>query len=384
MQRLTAAGPRVVWEDYAWVDEQLFSENDLYFDALFASIDRARESILLATYIFQLDGLGREMIRHLRRARERGVNVRVVYDGVGAMEAADKIASRLEKANIPVRIFHPLPWQRKSYRRALRHTSWLGSFFLSLLRINQRQHAKICIVDNFTLWCGSQNVTSDHLSEHRGGKGWHDFGAMVSGPSVKAVADTFDDFWAYRRPRVGRGLFSHYWNNVTELARQRKNRLLATRIANASRRVWIVNPYFSPTRKIIRALLEASARGADVRIVVPYTSDLEFFPLLTSTYYDELIRHGVRIFEYLPSILHGKLMLADDFCLLGSTNLNHRSLLHDLEFDIVMGSTHTLRAAESTFLNDQSSSREVTAEHVKLMGKRRLLGWIPWLIRYWL
>lgn len=384
MLRLAKAGPARPWQDTAWYDEQLFANNDRYFDALFASIDQARHSIILATYIFELDVLGRRMIRHLRRAHDRGVHVRVLYDGVGSMERGDKIARKLEKSGIPVKIYHPLPWQINNYRRALRRSSWVGSFILSMLKINQRHHAKICVIDEFELWCGSQNITADHLSVERAGDGWRDYGAKVSGSSVQAVAEAFDDLWEYRRPRVGQGLFRYYWNNFTEFTRKRKNHLLAERIAQAGRRVWIVNPYFSPTRQIIRAILKAASKGAEVRLIVPYKSDLEFFPLLTSTYYEELIRNEVRIFEFLPSILHGKMLLVDDFCLIGSTNLNHRSLLHDIEFDIVLESPSSLRAAEDVFLTEQRNSREIMAKHVKLLGTRRLLGWIPWLIRYWL
>jgi cardiolipin synthase len=384
MLKLAKPTPAAPWQDSAWYDEQLFTDNDQYFDAMFASMDQAKESLILATYIFELDVLGRRMIRHLRRARARGVTVRVLYDGVGSMEAGHRIARKLEKSGIPVKIFHPLPWQLNNYRRALRRSSWIGSFVLSLLKINQRHHAKMCIVDDSVLWCGSQNISADHLSIERGGNAWRDYGAKVSGSSVRAVADAFDDLWEYRRPRVGQGLFRYYWNNFTEFARQRKNRLMAERIAGARDRVWIVNSYFSPSRHIIRALLNAATQGADVRLIVPHQSDLDFFPLLTATYYEELIRNQVRIFEYLPSILHGKLLIIDDFCLLGSTNLNHRSLLHDIEFDIVLESSESLRKAEEVFLLDQSESREVMEKHVKLLGRRRLLGWIPWLVRYWL
>lgn len=376
--------PTVFWEDSGWREEQLFSDSDRYFDAMFASIDRAEHSIILATYIFQLDVLGLKMIEHLRQARSRGVRIRVLFDGVGSMEDGDKIARQLEAVDIPVRIYHPLPWQPSSYRRALRRGSWLGNLLLSLLKVNQRHHAKTCIIDGSILWCGSQNISASHLSEERGGQDWRDFGVRVSGGSVQGVAEAFDDIWEYRRPRVGRGLFRHYLNNLTELSRQRKNKLMAERIGNARQRVWIVNPYFSPTRSIIRAMLRASARGVDVRLIVPHKSDLEFFPLLTATYYEELLGNKVRIFEYLPSILHGKLLIVDDFCLVGSTNLNHRSLLHDMEFDIVIDKPQSLRTAEALYRGDQDVSREVKSQSVQLLGRRRLLGWIPWLIRYWL
>lgn len=368
----------------SWQHEQLFSDSDSYFDALFDSIEQARHSIILATYIFELDSLGRKMIRQLAQARARGVQVRVLYDGVGSWLAADRIARKLERADIPVRVFHPLPWQMANNRRALRRRSWASSLVLSFLKINQRHHSKLCIVDDSTLWCGSQNITADHLSVSRGGGGWHDYGARVTGGAVKAVVEAFDDMWNFRRPHLGEGWFRYHWNNVTEWSRKHKNRLMAEQIANARERVWIINPYFSPTRTIIRAILQAAAKGADVRLIVPAKSDLGFFPLLTTTYYAELIRNEVRIFEYLPAILHAKLLIADDFCLLGSTNLNHRSLLHDIEFDIVLSKPHSLQQVEKYFLADQNQSREVMTKHVRLLGRRRWLGWLPWLIRYWL
>lgn len=384
MALLKSPAPRALWQGGAWHDEQLFADNNQYFDAMFRSIDQAKHSIVLATYIFELDALGRRMIRHLSKARARGLRVRVLFDGVGSMESAEAISRELEQADIPVRIYHPLPWQPSSYRRALRRGTWLGNLVFSLLKINQRHHAKTCIIDGSILWCGSQNICISHLSKNRGGQGWRDYGAKVTGGSVQAVVEAFDDIWDFRRPRVGRGLFSHYWNNLTELSRRRKNKLMAARIGTARRRVWIVNPYFSPTRSIIRAMLRASAQGADVRLIVPHKSDLDFFPLLTATYYEELVKNNVRIFEYLPSILHGKLLIADDFCLIGSTNLNHRSLLHDMEFDIVLDDAQSLQTAETLFTGDQSMSREVEPRYVQLLGQRRLLGWIPWLIRYWL
>lgn len=385
MKNLNIAIPEATVNlDRSWQQELLFDDSDDYFDALFESIESARQSIILATYIFELDSLGRKLIRALSRARARGVVVRVLYDGVGSWLAADRIGRKLERADIPVRVYHPLPWQASNNGRALRRRSRLSSLVLSLLKINQRHHSKFCVIDETILWCGSQNITAVHLSKSRGGGGWHDYGARVSGDAVSSVVEAFDSVWDLRRPQPGAGLFRYHWNNLTELSRQRKNRLMAEQIANARERVWIINPYFSPTRTIIRAILKAAAKGADVRLIVPAKSDLGFFPLLTTTYYAELIRNEVRIFEYLPAILHAKLLIADELCLIGSTNLNHRSLLHDIEFDILLRQPHSLQEAEQHFLVDQSRSREVMTRHVRLLGRRRWLGWVPWLIRYWL
>lgn len=378
-QQLESSLPEATWQS-----EKFFADNDQYFDELFVAINEARFSIILATYIFRFDSLGKRVIKRLRRAQQRGVEVRVLFDGVGSMEQGDKVAAKLEKKGIAVKIFHPLPWHFNNYHRALRRGTWIGNLVFHLLKINQRHHAKYCVIDNEVLWCGSQNISADHLSSERGGDNWHDVGARVSGPSVQAIVDAFDDLWHFRKPRLGRGLFRHYWTNISNFARREKNKFITQHLRNARERLWIINPYFSPTQSIVRALLHTARNGTDVRLIVPNKSDIEFFPLLTATYYDELLDNKVRIFEYQPAILHAKLLIMDDLSLIGSTNLNHRSLLHDVEFDVLLCSAEVRRDAQQQFIEDQRHCREIAIADLKLMGTRRLLGWIPWLLRYWL
>jgi len=379
-----ATSIRHVWQDLAWREEYLFSSNDDFFSELIRTIEQAKQSVLLLTYIFDLDPLGKRIVSALMAARARGVEVRVLFDGFGSMEDGRKIAAALEEKDVEVRIFHPLPWQPENFKRALRKTALLGSMLFNILKINRRHHAKICIVDELTLFCGSQNMSASHTSEAYDGENWHDYGAKVSGHNVAAVKESLDDFWFYRSPRIGKGLFRFYLMNLSSFARREKNKLLVEKLDIAKKRIWIINPYFSPPTSIIRALKQAAKRGVDVRIIVPKKSDIEFFPLLTSIYYEELLKVGVRIFEYLPRILHGKLLLADNFCLIGSTNLNHRSMLHDIEFDIVLDKNSTIQQAEANLALDQQTSQEVHIKDLARYRSRRWLRWIPWILRYWL
>lgn len=379
-----ATSVRHVWQDLAWREEFLFSSNDDFFNELIRTIEQAKHSILLLTYIFDLDSLGKRIVSALTAARARGVEVRVLFDGFGSMEDGRKIANALEEMNVEVRIFHPLPWQPEHFKRALRKTTVLGSMLFNILKINRRHHAKICIVDDLTLFCGSQNMSSSHTSEAYDGKNWHDYAAKVSGHNVAVLKESLDDFWFYRSPKIGNGLFRFYLMNLSSFARREKNKLLVEKLNVAKERIWIINPYFSPPTSIIRALKQAAKRGVDVRIIVPKKSDIEFFPLLTSIYYEELLKVGVRIFEYLPRILHGKLMLADRFCLIGSTNLNHRSMLHDIEFDIVLDNKSSILHAEESLTLDQQESQEVRIKDLEKYRSRRWLRWIPWILRYWL
>jgi cardiolipin synthase len=372
------------WQQDLWSQEIFYTYNEDFFQAILSAIDTAQDTVILATYIFSLDDLGKQFIETLGAARRRGVEIRVLLDGVGSMENSNLLVEAMTAEDIQLRFYHPLPWQSDNGHHSLHHGSAIGNFFARLLTINQRYHAKICIVEQNKLWAGSQNISICHLSVSRGGQDWHDYGACVSGEAVVKVAQSFDDFWRYRKPKIGGGLFKHYWANISVQSRRKKNRLLKSKIKQSQQNIWIVNPYFSPSRSVLRALRKASQRGIDVRIIVPNKSDIGFFPFLTAIYYEELIKSSIRVFEYLPCILHAKLLIVDDFRLLGSTNLNHRSLFHDIEFDIVLASEQARQLSHDSFLHDQAQSREILVEDLNLYGWRWAVGKLIWLVRYWL
>jgi cardiolipin synthase len=137
------------------------------------------------------------------------------------------------------------------------------------------------------------------------------------------------------------------------------------KILGSQRRVWITNAYFVPDASLIRVLGVAAEAGVDVRIVVPAFSDVVFIPWVTSAFHLGLLRAGVRIFEYTGTVLHAKTMLIDDWGLVGSSNLNHRSLLHDLEADVVLASEEATSALAEQFVADCGHSREVTLRNWK-------------------
>jgi cardiolipin synthase len=123
----------------------------------------------------------------------------------------------------------------------------------------------------------------------------------------------------------------------TRRALRRENYLdLLVRILGAKRRIWIENAYFVPDGALIRALKVAAESGVDVKIVVPAISDVFFIPWVTAAFNLGLLRAGVKVFEYNKGMMHAKTVLIDDWGLVGSSNLNHRSLFHDLEADLVL------------------------------------------------
>jgi cardiolipin synthase len=133
-------------------------------------------------------------------------------------------------------------------------------------------------------------------------------------------------------------------------------------VVGAQRRIWIENAYFVPDGSLLRALSAAAESGVDVAIIVPAVSDVVFIPWVTTAFHDGLLRAGVRIFEYTKGMMHAKTILVDDWGLVGSSNLNHRSLLHDLEVDVVLADESASRSLHDQFLIDCTHARQVTLE----------------------
>ena len=368
----------------SWQQEHLYDHAQRYFDELIASILQAQNSVVVEFYIFDCDSLGLKIIGALRRVRERGVAVRVLIDGVGTAESGEQTIAAMQAAGIAVKIFHPLPWQIARHGWSLREGSRLGRLWYLIRNINRRDHRKLCIVDNQVLWTGSLNVSLKHLPVAQGGENWRDYGVRLSGPGVAEVAENFNALWTHQRPRLRRGFFQYHWNNLTALARRRKNRLLVQQLSGATQRIWITSAYFCPSARVLKALKTAAAKGVDTRLLIPQTSDVYWFPLLTASYYSDLLKAGVRVFEYGPRFLHAKALLIDSFCLIGSTNFNHRSYLHDLELDIVLHAAESKRQLEAYYLHDMAEATEVKLESIGFRKRLVWLGWVPRLLRYWM
>jgi cardiolipin synthase len=138
---------------------------------------------------------------------------------------------------------------------------------------------------------------------------------------------------------------------------------LLVRMLAARERIWIENAYFVPDGSLIRVLRVAAESGVDVKIVVPAFSDVVFIPWIASAFHLGLLNAGVQVFEYTKSVLHAKTMIIDEWGLVGSSNLNHRSLLHDLEVDAVLTNAESCRSLREQFERDLLSCRRITLEN---------------------
>lgn len=364
---------------------RLFFDPHDYFDDLVEHIERAAHDIVFEIYIFELDAVGSRMLAALESAIARGVRVRVLLDGVGSFRHASRIATRLQGRTCAVRIFHPLPWDFAAYRNALRAGRWYSQFLHFVASINRRDHRKLCIVDGRFAWLGSFNLTAEHFEEMHGGDGgfWHDTGLRVGGPLVATLEANFEQVWAGKLGSFGERSRRFLAFEARTRHRRERQRLLAI-LAQSRSRIWITNAYFNPSRPVLKLLRKKARQGLDLRVIVPSRSDIPLFPALSRSFYSDLLRVGIRVYEYRRQVLHSKTMLIDDQVLIGSTNLNYRSLLHDLELDVLLDDPEVVESLQRRFGDDIRDSREITLRnwrnHPLLL---RSLSWMSRLLRYW-
>jgi cardiolipin synthase len=156
------------------------------------------------------------------------------------------------------------------------------------------------------------------------------------------------------------------------------------RIQKAEKRIWLMTPYFIPKRRLIRVLGKAAKRGVDVRIIISEKTDVKFFKWLQFFYYVYLVKKGVKVYQYSESVLHAKNYILDDFMTIGSTNLNHRSFIHDLEVDLVIQDEDNKKKIEEHFLASISEQNSITLDTLKQRALwDRMLSRLFFLFKYW-
>jgi len=372
-------------------EETVFVDGNIYFDALITDISNAKKSIELESYIFANDSVGQKISHALIEAAKRGVMVRILVDGAGSPYFATTLAHSLEKAGVQTRVFHPFPWQLWNWSRSVVKWPILLRWIYLFLKSNSRNHRKICIIDKEIAYIGSINITADHLHQNKEGLSWRDAAVRFKGISLKELSESFESAWFSKTiqermrdtfHRVKKNPYirlNNSWHRRRVLYRN-----LLKRMRRADHRIWISNAYFVPDNFLLRRLKLAADYGLDVRVLLPKKSDVFMMPWASEAFYSSLLKSGVRIFEYLPNNLHAKVLFVDDWILVGSSNLNYRSILHDLEADAVITKESSKKILEEQFLKDLQNSQEITFDNWKKRPwYQRFSGRALLYLKYW-
>jgi len=366
--------------------EVLYHDADHFFQSLNSEIRRSQQTIWMEFYTFEFDSIGKSIIKSLAAAAHRGVDVRLIVDGIGSCSLTSLQIKFIRKLGIKLKIHNPLPWRISGVES---HS--IVDHFNSLVKINKRNHRKLCLFDHKILYVGSINMSQLHSRRFSGDFSWRDNSIRVTGKPADLVKEVFELSWEGKfldcrlfgktlSPRKSSLRINH-----TEQLRKYFQNDFIYRLKTAKKRIWITTPYFVPDNKILQHLNDAANKGIDVRILIPRKSDMKYFPLINSIFYRLIKGPDVKIYEYLPTVLHAKNTIIDDWVLLGSSNLNSRSHRHDLEIDYAPESQVAKNSIINQFSYDLQQSRPVQLSDII---KRYMVPGIvvPFfrLIRYWL
>lgn len=308
---------------------QLLHDGVTCLPAMLDAIGGAQHEILLEMYWFGSDATGRRFAAALADKAREGVRVCITYDSVGSWEADRGMFEELRAAGCSVIEYNPPRKWRLRWR--------IG---------NRRNHRKQLIVDGRLGITGGVNLADPWAPISDGGLGFRDDMIVIEGPAVAEMRAIF--FTTFEGRKAGRAVRREPLppavgeTSVMVLANDyRRNRRIIERaylraIRAASRRVWIENSYFIPSIIVRVALSRAVKRGVDVRVVLPSKSDVPAVAYATRFLYGALFRRGIRLFEWAQSILHSKIAVVDDWCTVGTHNLDYRSWIYNLELNVVI------------------------------------------------
>lgn len=369
-------------------EEIVYTEGKDYFDALFNAMAKAKEEIILETYIYREGQLTQRLYEAFKSARDRGVRVRITVDGAGAYGATEKLLEFCALNDVQLKIFNPITWK---------------NFVKAFALMNKRNHRKLAVIDSTLAFVSSLNITDAHFGED-GKRPWKDYGLSFRGNGVAEIIEAFNK--AFERDSLGnfprrlsRFLRERFISresqqdikedgvilNYSFFRHRESYKNVTSRIRDAKNRIWIGNAYILPELKLHRHLKSAAKRGVDVRLLTSgESSDVFFMPWLSRLYYKKNIRAGIHQYEYQPSFFHGKVFLADDYVTIGSSNLNHRSIFHDLEVDVVLQDKKNVKLVEEDLEKAFSESKLIRKEDLKKISViETCLAYFFSLFKYW-
>ena len=333
----------------------LLSRGSEVFRSMWEAIDSARETIHLETYILSSDRTGEEFARRLQAKAKSGVRVRLIFDSVGSLDVDFAYLARLQDAGVSLLEYHPVaPWRPR--------WSW-----------GRRDHRKILVVDGRVAFTGGVNISDRHAPLEEGGDDWRDAHVRLEGPAAWELDRLIREVWfretgrwfaCHGRPEEIRGR-SRVWvaANQEFLRRYRIRSAYLRALRSAQKEVLIANAYFLPGLPIRSALAAAARRGVSVNILVQGRSDIPSVWRASRALYDRLLRRGVRLFAWPGPILHEKTAVVDGlWSAVGSYNMDHRSLLHNLEVNLHVLDAEFAAVLSAWIKEGIAQSPEITLE----------------------
>jgi Phosphatidylserine/phosphatidylglycerophosphate/cardiolipin synthases and related enzymes len=334
-------------------DAVVLENGDGIFPAMLKDIEQAKTSVNLEIYIFKPDEVGRMFTDAMIAAKRRGVQVRLLADAQGSK--LGKLREELTAAGVFC----------KYYRPARSH-AYFG----------RRTHRKLLIVDGKIGYTGGFCIDRRWLGSARTKEEWHDSAVRVTGPVVAQMQSIFGEDWTFTTGEIlaGEVFYPRLETTGSMLSQAMKSskgdssslpKLLYFLAIEASRKsIHIQNPYFLPDEQISTALIKAALRGVDVKVMVPgHHMDIPPVRMASRHDFGPLLKGGIKIFEYQPTMIHSKTLVVDGlFSTIGSINFDARSMSTNAEESVSFYDRSFADSMEAMFQRDLKLCKEITYE----------------------
>jgi cardiolipin synthase len=343
--------PRIALDEVQLGDNclQLYCYGEDLYSSMLESIDNAKETIFIETYIWKDDEAGKNFKEHLARKAAEGVNVYVIFDLFGNLVVPREFKNSFDPA------IH------------LQQYSSVNSIFHLLdPRRYALDHRKILIVDGHTSFIGGYNIGSLYAAS------WRDTHLRLEGPVSIEIASSFIDFWnrfshneAHIKTRLARRfdpLITLHGNDALHLTFPIRDMYIEA-IDRAAHSILLSNAYFVPDRSLLEALKAAAQRGVDVRILVPWVSNHVVTDWISHSYFSECLDAGIHVLGYTHAMLHAKTCTIDgQWSTVGTANMDRLSSLGNYEINVEIYSREFAQQMERLFACDTDKAIELTPQ----------------------
>ena len=345
---------------------------EVKFERMVEELKKAKHYIFLEYFIIQEGKMWNTILDILRQKAAEGVDVRVIYDDMGCiMILPTGYDKTLEQMGIKCRVFNP---------------------FVPILssRFNTRDHRKICVIDGNVGFTGGINLADEYINAYEKHGHWKDTSILLKGEAVFNLTVMFLSMWDYLDGTTGKTDYSRYYPTVWDenakgyvqpfadnpLDDEAVGETVYLNLINKAKRyVYITTPYLILSSEMFTALTSAAKCGVDVRIITPHVPDKWYVHAVSRSHYQPLIEAGVKIYEYTPGFIHAKTFVVDDdYAVVGTINLDYRSLYLHFECAVWMYQTPSVAQVRDDFFKTQQISQEITLEECRSLSFPRRLG----------
>jgi cardiolipin synthase len=355
---------------------EIFTNGTSFYPAMLDAIRQARETVNLECYIFKSGEIGAQFVDALSERARAGVRVTIVLDAIGSFGVIHDEATPLRDAGCRVERYQQVRWY-------------------SLARLNNRSHRELLVVDGRVAFAGGAGIADWWWKPHKGKPMWRDMMARIEGPVVPDIQGVFAENWLEccgeiltgpetYKPSQAAGSSPMFAIKSSPSDRATSSRVLfQTLVESATARVRVITPYFLPDKAFRRAIARTAVRGVEFSVIVPGApTDQRWVRLASRRLYGQVLRAGIRIFEYGGGMTHVKMLVVDDlWSVIGTTNIDNRSFEHNDEVNVAIRDESVAARLTCDFTTDLSKCREITLEEWERRPVwEKLVGTVAWIL----